>query len=92
MKALTNTQIQELLPTLNNWVFKDKFITKTLQFNNFKEAFSAMTAIAFEAELAGHHPNWSNVYHTLVIKLQTHDAGGITPKDFELAKAIDALF
>ena len=50
-----------------------------------------MTRIAFEAEKMNHHPNWSNVYNSLSISLSTHDAGGVTDKDFELAKIIDHL-
>ncbi len=50
-----------------------------------------MTRIAFEAEKLGHHPDWSNVYNSLNISLSTHDAGGVTDKDFELAKVIDEL-
>ena len=61
------------------------------QQDDFKDAFSVMTRIAFEAEKLNHHPDWSNVYKTLNITLSTHDAGGLTQKDFELAKIIDAL-
>jgi 4a-hydroxytetrahydrobiopterin dehydratase len=50
-----------------------------------------MTRIAFEAEKLSHHPDWSNVYNTLNISLSTHDAEGVTDKDFELAKMIDEL-
>jgi 4a-hydroxytetrahydrobiopterin dehydratase len=51
-----------------------------------------MTAVAFEAEKMNHHPDWSNVYNTLNIKLNTHDANGITQNDFDLAGIIDKLF
>ena len=50
-----------------------------------------MTRIAFEAEKLSHHPDWCNVYNSLNISLSTHDAGGVTDKDFELAKVIDEL-
>jgi len=50
-----------------------------------------MTRIAFEAERMQHHPDWTNVYNTLAIALSTHDADGVTEKDFELAKIIDKL-
>ena len=50
-----------------------------------------MTRIAFEVEKLNHHPNWTNIYNTLSISLSTHDAGGVTEKDFELAKIIDEL-
>ena len=50
-----------------------------------------MTRIAFEAELQHHHPDWTNVYNKLEISLSTHDAGGVTDKDFTLAKTIDKI-
>jgi 4a-hydroxytetrahydrobiopterin dehydratase len=61
-----------------------------LEFTDFKEAFGFMVRAALEAEKAGHHPNWSNVYGRVDITLTTHDAGGLTFRDFSLAKAIDA--
>jgi 4a-hydroxytetrahydrobiopterin dehydratase len=65
-------------------------IERTLEFADFKEAFGFMVRAAMEAERADHHPNWSNVYGRVEICLTTHDAGGLTLKDFSLAKAIDA--
>ena len=58
---------------------------------NFKDCFSAMSRIAFECEAQNHHPNWRNVYNTLYISLSTHDANGVTEKDFKLADAIEAI-
>ena len=60
-------------------------------FKNFREAFSAMCEIAFAADKADHHPEWSNVYNRLHIELTTHDSGGITDKDRALAAAIDQI-
>jgi pterin-4a-carbinolamine dehydratase len=62
-----------------------------IQFEEFIAAFSFMTSVAIIAEKAGHHPNWKNVYNKVNIVLNTHDAGGLTNKDFQLAKAIDQL-
>ena len=93
MKALSNTEIKELLsaqPT--EWKFNGTYLRRKLQFKNFVETFSFMTAVAQEAEKMNHHPDWSNVYNIVVIKLNTHDANGITRKDFELASAIDMIF
>ena len=65
---------------------------KQFKFKDFSEAFSFMTRIAFLAEKMNHHPDWSNVYNTVSIRLNTHDAGGVvTEKDRKLALAIDAL-
>ena len=70
---------------------KNNAIHTSLEFDNFKDAFTVMTRIAFEAERLNHHPDWANVYNALSITLSTHDAGGVTDKDIELAKIIDAL-
>ena len=60
-------------------------------FKDFREAFSAMVEIAFAADKADHHPEWSNVYNKLHVELTTHDARGITAKDRALAAAIEAI-
>ncbi|MFT4848291.1 MAG: 4a-hydroxytetrahydrobiopterin dehydratase [Sediminicola sp.] len=91
MRALTEFEVQARMSTIEGWEYNDKAIHTSLEFNDFKDAFSVMTRIAFEAEKMNHHPDWSNVYKTLNITLSTHDAGGLTEKDFELAKIIDAL-
>lgn len=91
MKALTKQQIEEKLKDFEGWDYKMDALHTVFDFENFKEAFSAMTRIAFEAEKLGHHPEWTNVYNTLEIFLSTHDADGVTEKDFELAKIIDDL-
>ena len=64
-------------------------ISRAFKFANFNEAFGFMTRTALAAEKADHHPEWFNVYNRVEIKLTTHDAGGLTAKDFELAKAIN---
>lgn len=74
------------------WTEKNNSLTKTFKFKDFQEAFAFMTRVAFLAEAQNHHPNWSNVYNTVVIELNTHDAGDIvTEKDHKLAKAIDQI-
>ncbi|PHQ29069.1 MAG: 4a-hydroxytetrahydrobiopterin dehydratase [Leeuwenhoekiella sp.] len=91
MDKLDQNTIQSRLEKLEGWEYKDNAIHTSLEFENFKEAFSMMTRIAFEAELQQHHPDWTNVYNTLNISLSTHDAGGVTEKDFKLAHAIEKL-
>ncbi len=91
MKALTELQIRAKLKELNEWQYANNALQTSFEFNNFKDAFSLMTRIAFEAEQLNHHPNWTNVYNYLEISLSTHDADGITEKDFQLAKIIDEL-
>lgn len=91
MKKLDERSIKERLDKLDGWDYKDNAIHTSFEFENFKEAFATMTRIAFEAELQQHHPEWTNVYNTLNISLSTHDAGGLTEKDFKLAYTIEAL-
>ena len=92
MKPLTpseiETQIKELLPS---WQYKNNFLYKEFSFKNFVDAFSFMTAVALEAEKADHHPNWENVYNKVIVNLNTHSAGGITSKDFDLAGKMENI-
>lgn len=66
-------------------------ISKTFVFNDFNEAFGFMTRAALVAEKMDHHPEWRNVYKTVEVVLSTHDAGGITRLDVELATAMNAI-
>ena len=91
MKPFTELQIRSGLKELDGWEYEDNAIHTSFEFDDFKDAFSVMTRIAFEAEKLNHHPDWSNVYNTLQISLSTHDAAGLTAKDFELAKIIDVI-
>ena len=72
------------------WDVKRDAISRDFTFRDFQEAFAFMTRVAFAAEKADHHPEWSNVYNRVHILLTTHDAQGLTRRDIELAKAIDA--
>lgn len=91
MKNLTEQEINDRLENLEGWEYSDNSIHTSFEFENFKEAFTLMTRIAFEAEAQQHHPDWSNVYNQLEIKLSTHDAGGVTEKDFKMANAIEGI-
>lgn len=91
MTKLSEDEINKKLEGLEGWVYKDNAIHTSFQFANFKDAFTVMTRIAFEAEALEHHPNWGNVYNELEISLSTHDADGVTEKDFKLAKAIEEI-
>ncbi|MFZ9980590.1 MAG: 4a-hydroxytetrahydrobiopterin dehydratase [Cyclobacteriaceae bacterium] len=74
------------------WIEKNNQLVREFTFGDFQEAFAFMTRVAFLAELQNHHPEWSNVYNRVIIKLSTHDAGNIvTEKDRKLASAIDAI-
>ncbi|HEY1047251.1 MAG TPA: 4a-hydroxytetrahydrobiopterin dehydratase [Bacteroidia bacterium] len=76
---------------LNNWTIANASIYRKIKFSDFKEALKAMNSIGEEAEKMNHHPDWRNVYNTLEITLSTHDEGGVTTKDIELAKKIDEI-
>lgn len=74
------------------WKEEDNKLKRTFTFGDFVEAFGFMSQVAIIAEKMDHHPNWSNVYNTVNIELNTHDAGNIvTDKDHKLAEAIDKL-
>jgi 4a-hydroxytetrahydrobiopterin dehydratase len=74
------------------WTEKDNKLVRDFRFKNFSEAFAFMTRVAFLAEKMDHHPDWTNVYNTVSIRLSTHDAGDVvTDKDHKLAAAIDKL-
>ena len=91
MMQYTHAQITEKLTQFQGWEYVEGGLHTSFEFENFKEAFSAMTRISFEAERLNHHPKWTNVYNTLEIFLSTHDADGVTEKDFEFAAIIDLL-
>ena len=74
-----------------DWDVKRDAIARSYTFKDFSQAFSFMTRVALAAEKADHHPEWSNVWNKVYVLLTTHSAGGLTRKDIELAKVIDAL-
>lgn len=92
MKKLNQAEIAENLNTLDNeWVHEGDSITREYVFDDFITAFGFMTSVAILAEKADHHPNWQNVYNKVSISLSTHDAGGLTLRDFDLAEQIENL-
>ena len=89
---LNEGEVQEKLSALPNWSLRADKLYRELSFPNFVEAFGFMSSVALVAERMDHHPEWSNVYGRVVIELTTHDAGGISERDFELARKIEALY
>ena len=75
-----------------SWETRDNALQRRFEFRTFAEAFSFMTEVAFAAERRNHHPDWSNVYNRVTIRLSTHDAGGVTEKDVELAQEINEIY
>ena len=80
-----------LAESLTDWSCEDdcKAITKTFAFKDFNKAFGFMTRCALMAEKTDHHPEWLNVYNKVTVTLTTHDSGGVTSKDIDMAKAMD---
>ncbi len=83
--------VGEALGALHDWTLAEDggSISRTFTFKNFSEAFAFMTRSALAAEKMDHHPDWSNVYKTVKVTLSTHDAGGLTALDFDLARKMD---
>jgi len=89
--VLTSAERADLAHILPQWTLEagDKAITRELKFTDFKQAFAFMTEVAEAADRMDHHPEWSNVYNTVAIRLTTHDSNGLTQNDIDLARVID---
>lgn len=93
MNVLSNAEINNSVKTISShWNVKNDALHRRFEFENFVQAFGFMASVALVAEKENHHPEWTNVYNKVDVKLSTHDAGGITEKDFKLAKRIDIIF
>lgn len=92
MHLLSNEQMITALQHLPNWHLHNGELTKTFTFPDFSAAFAFMTRVALIAEKLDHHPDWSNSFNTVRISLVSHDKGGLTARDTELALAIEQLF
>ena len=89
---LTEAEINEALLALPDWRVERDALAKEFKFGSFREALSFMIRVGFEAEAMNHHPEWTNVYNRVAIRLNTHDAGGkVTAKDVALAGKIEAI-
>ena len=90
---LTSSQRQDALLKLANWQFQEsrQAIYRRFEFDDFGEAMGFMIRTAMEAEKANHHPEWFNVYNKVDVWLTTHDAGGVSERDVELAEKMDAI-
>ena len=91
MMRLSQLDIEEQLKDLPGWSVVNEKLHKEFQFDSFNQAFGFMTRAAMEIEKMNHHPEWFNVYNKLTIDLTTHDAGGITENDINLAKTLNSL-
>ena len=93
IEALNEEERADALDGLADWDYDEArdAITRTLTFADFAEAFGFMARVALVAEKRDHHPEWRNVWNRVDILLTTHDAGGLSHRDVELAEAIDAM-
>jgi 4a-hydroxytetrahydrobiopterin dehydratase len=91
MKKMTDADVEAKIAQLPGWSFKDGQLHREYKFPDFGHAFGFMATAAPSIEKADHHPEWTNVYNRVTVNLSTHDAGGITQKDFDLAKLLEAI-
>ncbi len=91
MSLLTQDEVRAAQQQLPDWNFDQLSLQREFKFADFVAAFGFMSQVALLAERMDHHPEWSNVYNRVDIRLTSHDAGGITARDIKLATGIDAL-
>ena len=95
VQKLEPAQAKQLLAMLDNWRYDEArggLITRQFVFPDFAQAFAFMTQIAIVAERSDHHPEWSNVYNKVEITLTTHDVGGLSQRDIDLARYADQAY
>jgi 4a-hydroxytetrahydrobiopterin dehydratase len=91
MQKLSEQEIFDKLHTITGWHREGESIEKEWQFADFSEAFAFISRVALLAESHNHHPELFNVYNKVKLSFSTHDAGGLTQKDFDIARAVDAI-
>jgi len=90
--ALSAAQIKTALETLPDWKFDQDALAAEFTFRDFRQAMAFMLRVAFEAEALNHHPEWTNVYNRVSVRLNTHDVGDkVTAKDVDLARRIEKI-
>jgi 4a-hydroxytetrahydrobiopterin dehydratase len=91
IRKATEPEIHKTIAELGTWTVENGKLHREYQFRSFVQAFGFMTQVALLAERAAHHPEWFNVYNRVVVDLTTHDAGGITQKDLDLAREMEQI-
>lgn len=89
---MTEKEVETRLASLSGWQYDGVHIHQSFVFRDFSEAFAFLCRVALIAERLNHHPDWSGVYNRVVLKLRTHDADGVTEKDFNFAEEVKTLF
>ena len=88
---LNQAEIEQKIQAIPEWQQEEQIIKRTFKFKNFVEAIAFVNQLVEPAEAAGHHPDLEISYNTVVVSLTSHDAGGLTQKDFDLAQTISDL-
>ena len=88
---IDQSQLTKFIKKSPSWTIYNKTIKKEFKFDNFVDAFGFISKVALLSERMDHHPNWQNTYNKVTIELTTHDKGGITINDIQLAESIDQL-
>ena len=91
MKKLSDAEVSGLVAQLEGWSVRNGKLHREYKFADFAAAFKFMTAAVPVIEKMDHHPEWANVYNRVTVDLTTHDAGGITQKDFDLAMFFEGI-
>jgi 4a-hydroxytetrahydrobiopterin dehydratase len=91
MQKLSDPEIKNRLSDMQGWSVQNGKLHKEYKFADFIHAFGFMSIAAIAIEKMNHHPEWSNVYNRVTVDLTTHDAGGISQKDFDLARLLDGI-
>jgi len=91
IQKLTDSQVESFLGAHPTWSLREGKLYRRFRFDDFPQAFAFMARVALVAERENHHPEWCNVYNQVEVNLVTHEAGGLTERDFSLARAIDGF-
>ncbi len=91
MHKLSPDAIHDALAALPGWTYEEGCLRRSYQFPSFPHAMAFLTGSATVAERMNHHPDWSNVYNRVEVRLSTHDAGGVTQLDLDLASEMERL-
>ena len=90
-QKLSQQDLESVLPRLPGWTIREGKLFREYRFSDFAHAFGFMATAAVLIEKRNHHPEWSNVYNRVQVELITHDAGGITQRDVELAELLEQI-
>ena len=89
IEPLADADLRDALAALPAWTHDEDAITRTFQFPDFSRAFAFMTRAAMLAERMDHHPEWTNVYGAVIVRLQTHECDGVSERDVRMARELD---